>query len=146
MSYVHDGGVLIVQYNQQNFDRDYGPYPFSVGNGLRVVDETAPVKILDPQSPLFSWPNKIRAADFDGWEEERGHGFLQKWDGHYEALLETHDPEQDPEKGGLLLARYGKGIYVYNAFALYRQLPEGVPGAYRILANLVSLGKNPGFR
>ena len=143
LSYVNNGGVLIVQYNQQNFDRDYGPYPFSLGNAPRVVDEAAPVKILSPQNPLFTWPNKITTADFDGWEEERGHGFLQKWDDRYQALVETHDPEQEPQKGGLLLTRYGKGVYVYNAFALYRQLPSGVPGAYRILANLISLGKNP---
>jgi LmbE family N-acetylglucosaminyl deacetylase len=146
MSYVSGGGVLIVQYNQQNFDRDYGPYPFSVGNAPRVVDEASPVKILEPRNPLFGWPNKISAADFAGWQEERGHGFLQKWDEHYQALLETHDPDQEPQKGGLLLTHYGKGIYVYDAYALYRQLPEGVPGAFRILANLISLGKNPGWR
>jgi LmbE family N-acetylglucosaminyl deacetylase len=146
LSYVNNGGVLIVQYNQQNFDRDYGPYPFSVGNSPRVVDENSEVKILEPQNPLFAWPNKIDTADFAGWEEERGHGFLQKWDEHYQALVETHDPDQDPQKGGLLLAHYGKGLYVYNAFALHRQLPSGVPGAYRILANLISLGKNPGWR
>jgi LmbE family N-acetylglucosaminyl deacetylase len=145
LNYVSNGGVLIVQYNVQNFDRDYGPYPLTVGNAPRVVDEGAPVKILEPESPLFAWPNKITSADFNGWEEERGHGFLQKWDEHYQALVETHDPDQDPQKGGLLLTRYGKGIYIYNAFALYRQLPSGVPGAFRILANLVSLGKNPGW-
>jgi LmbE family N-acetylglucosaminyl deacetylase len=146
LSYVNNGGVLIVQYNQQNFDRDYGPYPFSLGNAPRVVDENSAVNILEPQNPLFVWPNKITTADFEGWEEERGHGFLQKWDEHYQALVETHDPEQDPQKGGLLLTHYGKGLYVYNAFALHRQLPSGVPGAYRILANLISMGKNPGWR
>ena len=146
LSYVNNGGVLIVQYNQQNFDRDYGPYPFTVGNSPRVVDESSIVKILEPQNPLFAWPNKITIADFNGWEEERGHGFLQKWDDHYQALVETHDPDQEPQKGGLLLAHYGKGLYVYDAFALYRQLPAGVPGAYRILANLISMGKNPGWR
>ncbi len=146
LNYVNNGGVLIVQYNVQNFDPDYGPYSLTVGNAPRVVDEAAPVKILAPDNPLFKWPNKISTADFDGWEEERGHGFLQKWDAHYEVLTETHDPDQDPQKGGLLLAHYGKGIYVYDAFALHRQLPAGVPGAYRILANLVSLGKNPGWR
>ena len=146
LSYVNNGGVLIVQYNVQNFDPNYGPYPLTVGNAPRVVDETSEVKILEPQNPLFNWPNKITTADFSGWQEERGHGFLQKWDEHYLSLIETHDPDQDPQKGGLLLTSYGKGFYVYNAFALYRQLPEGVPGAYRILANLVSLGKNPGWR
>jgi hypothetical protein len=147
LNYVNNGGVLIVQYNVQNFDPDYGPYSLNVGKGPRVVDEASPVKILEPQSPLFNWPNKITATDFSGWEEERGHGFLEKWDEkNYQALVETHDPDQDPQRGGLLLAHYGKGLYVYDAFALYRQLPAGVPGAYRILANLVSLGKNPGWR
>ena len=89
------------------------------------------------------WPNRITERDFDGWVEERGHGFMESWDPHYEALLETHDPEQDPQKGGLLVARTGKGAYVYVAYALYRELPEGVPGAYRLFANLLSLGKNP---
>jgi len=144
MDYVRDGGVLVVQYQLQDFDHDYGPYPFTLGsNPQKVVDEKSPVTILDPASAAFAWPNKITTADFGGWVEERGHGFLRDWDAHYTPLVETHDPEQDPQKGGLLYARYGKGFYIYDAFALYRQLPSGVPGAYRLLANLVSLGKNP---
>jgi hypothetical protein len=147
LNYVKNGGVLIVQYNLQNFDRDYGPYPFTLGtNPAKVVNESSNIKFLDPSSPLFRWPNKISEADFAGWEEERGHGFMTKWDPHYQALLETQDPGQPPQQGGLLLARYGKGFYIYDAFALYRQLPAGVPGAYRILANLVSLGKNPEWK
>jgi LmbE family N-acetylglucosaminyl deacetylase len=147
MDYVKNGGVLIVQYNLQDFDHDYGPYPFTLGsNPQKVVDENSPVSILNPNNPAFGWPNKITAADFKGWVEERGHGFMRNWDERYTPLVETHDPEQDPQKGGLLLARYGKGFYVYDAFALYRQLPSGVPGAYRILANLVSLGKNPEWK
>jgi len=146
LEYVKNGGVLIVQYNLQEFDQNYGPYPFSLGgNPQKVVDESSKVRFLKPESPVFTWPNRITEADFSGWVEERGHGFMQTWDPHYEALLETSDPEQDPQRGGLLLARYGKGAYIYDAFALYRQLPSGVPGAYRILANLVSLGKNPAF-
>lgn len=144
LDYVRNGGVLIVQYNLQNFDRNYGPYPFTLGsNPQKVVDEFSQVKILEPNSPVFNWPNKITTADFGGWQEERGHGFMEKWDPRYQALLETHDPGQDPQRGGLLLAHYGRGIYIYDAYALYRQLPAGVPGAYRILANLISLGKNP---
>ncbi len=147
LSYVKNGGTLIVQYNLQNFDRDYGPYPFTLGsNPQKVVDETSAVKLPNPNDPVLSWPNKITEADFRGWEEERGHGFMQKWDPHYEALVETHDPDQAPQSGGLLFARYGKGFYVYDAFALYRQLPSGVPGAYRILANIVSIGKNPEWK
>ena len=147
LEYVHGDGVLIVQYNLQDFDQDYGPYPFSLGpNPSKVVDENSSVQLLEPGSPVFTWPNRITAKDFEGWVEERGHGFLRTWDPKYQALVETHDPDQDPQKGGLLLARYGRGAYIYDAFALYRQLPEGVPGAFRILANLVSLGKNPQWR
>lgn len=146
LEYVHGGGVLIVQYNLQDFDHNYGPYPFTLGNNpQKVVDENSKVKLLKPDSPIFTWPNRITEDDFTHWVEERGHGFLQTWDPQYEALVETADPEQDPQRGGLLLARYGKGAYIYDAFALYRQLPSGVPGAYRILANLVSLGKNPAW-
>lgn len=147
LNYVKNGGTLIVQYNVQNFDRNYGPYPFTLGsNPEKVVDEFSAVKFPNPADPALSWPNKISASDFAGWQEERGHGFMKKWDPQYKALVETHDPEQDPQSGGLLLARYGRGFYVYDAFALYRQLPAGVPGAYRILANLVSLGKNPEWK
>ncbi len=144
LNYVKNGGVLVVQYNLQSFDRDYGPYPFSLGqNPQKVVDENSTVRFLEPDSPVFAWPNKITEADFQGWDEERGHGFMDSWDPHYQPLIETHDPDQKPQRGGLLLAHYGQGVYIYDAFALYRQLPEGVPGAYRILANLVSLRKNP---
>jgi LmbE family N-acetylglucosaminyl deacetylase len=144
MDYVKNGGVLIVQYNLQDFDHDYGPYPFTLGaNPQKVVDENSPVVLVEPNNPALSWPNKITADDFKGWVEERGHGFLKSWDPRYQPLVETHDPDQDPQKGGLLLARYGKGFYIYDAFALYRQLPTGVPGAFRIIANLASLSKNP---
>lgn len=146
LEYVKNGGVLIVQYNLQGFDSNYGPYPLNLGNNpQKVVDENSPVKFLDPSSPAFAWPNKVTEADFKGWVEERGHGFMKSWDTHYTPLVETHDPDQDPQEGGLLLARYGKGFYIYDAFALYRQLPSGVPGAYRLLGNLVSLSKNPAW-
>ena len=142
LSYVKNGGVLVVQYNLQNFDENYTPYPITLGsNPEKVVDEFSKINFLDPKSRVLSWPNRITANDFAGWEEERGHGFPQKWDKQFEAPIETHDPGQSPQAGGFLVAHYGKGIYVYDAYALYRQLPAGVPGAYRILANLVSLGK-----
>jgi hypothetical protein len=146
LDYVKNGGVLIVQYNLQGFDDNYGPYPLSLGsNPQKVVDENSPVKFLSPSSPAFAWPNKVTEADFKDWVEERGHGFMRTWDSHYQPLVETHDPDQDPQEGGLLLARYGKGFYIYDAFALYRQLPSGVPGAYRLLGNLISLSKNPAW-
>jgi hypothetical protein len=139
LEYAKNGGVVIVQYNRGQFD--YGPYPTSMGSEEKVVDETAPVQLLMPESPVLNWPNKITPRDFDGWVEERGHGFLERWGPQYQAPLETHDPGQDPQKGGLLVAKTGKGVYVYVALALYRELPEGVPGAYRLFANLLSLGK-----
>lgn len=144
LDYVKNGGVLIVQYNTPEFDHNYGPYPYSLTqNPQVVVNEDSKVVILKPENPAFEWPNRIAARDFDGWVEERGHGFMTSWDPRYEALVETHDPHQPPQKGGLLYARYGKGVYIYDALAFYRQLPEGVPGAYRIFVNLVSLAKNP---
>ncbi len=142
LAFAKAGGVVIVQYNSSQYDHGFGPYPLTLGgNGERVVDEHAPVELLRPDDPVLRWPNRITTQDFDGWVEERGHGFPERWDAHYEALLETHDPGQDPQKGGLLVAHTGKGAYVYVAYALYRQLPEGVPGAYRLFANLLSIGQ-----
>ena len=140
LDYVQRGGNLIVQYQSNGFG-SYGPYPYSLGRAERVIDETAPVTLSD--DPLFQWPNRITAADFDGWVEERGHSFLETWDSHYSAPTESHDPGQDPQHGGLIRASYGKGTYIYVAYALYRQFPEAVPGAYRILANLISAGNAP---
>jgi LmbE family N-acetylglucosaminyl deacetylase len=144
LDYVRNGGVVIVQYNTPEYDKNYGPYPYHMGDDPEeVTDENSQVDILDPDNPVFTWPNKITAADFRNWIEERGSKFMTTWDPHYEALLETHDPAQAPQKGGLLYAKYGKGIYIYNAYAFYRELPEGVPGAYRLIANMLSLAKDP---
>ncbi|MGB7548468.1 MAG: PIG-L family deacetylase, partial [Terracidiphilus sp.] len=138
--FVRRGGTLIVQYQSGNFP---APLPLSMGRSPeRVVDEQAPVKLLDPANPLLAWPNAIAPADFDGWVEERGHSFLDTWDPGYAALTQTADAGQDPQRGGLLVAHPGKGTYIYVAYALYRQLPELVPGAYRLLANLLSAGKD----
>ncbi|HWZ25355.1 MAG TPA: NEW3 domain-containing protein, partial [Verrucomicrobiae bacterium] len=147
LDYVKNGGVMIVQYNTPEFDHNFGPYPYEMGsNPEEVTDEESKIDILDPQNPVFLWPNQITARDFEGWVEERGSKFLKSWDSHYEALLSTQDEGQPPQKGGLLYARYGKGVYIYNAYAFYRQLPEGVPGAFRLFANLVSLPKNPNVK
>jgi hypothetical protein len=138
--FVRRGGTLIVQYQSGNFP---APFPLSMGRmAERVVNETAPVKLLEPANSLLRWPNEIGAADFDGWVEERGHSFLDSWDKSYTPLTETADPGQDPQRGGLLVAHPGKGTYIYLAYALYRQLPELVPGSYRLLANLLSAGQS----
>ena len=141
LNYVHNGGTLVVQYESGEYDHEYGPYSYTLGRSPeKVVEENGKVAILDPGSLLLNWPNKITSADFDGWVEERGHSFMQSWDPRYTPLTETQDPGQDPQRGGLLYAHYGKGVYIYVAYALYRQLPEAVPGAYRIFANLISAG------
>jgi LmbE family N-acetylglucosaminyl deacetylase len=138
--FVRRGGTLIVQYQSASFP---APFPLSMGRlPERVVDEDAPVKLLDPANRLLNWPNAITAADFAGWVEERGHSFLDRWSSSYIALTETADPGQDPQRGGLLVAHSGEGTYIYVAYALYRQLPQLVPGAYRLLANLLSAGQN----
>ncbi len=137
-AFVERGGTLLVLYQTGNFP---APLPLVMrGIGERVVDEQAPVKLLDPANSLLTSPNRITAADFEGWFEERGHGFLDRWDQSYTALTETADPGQDPQRGGLLVTHRGKGIYIYVAFALHRQFPELVPGAFRLFANLLSAG------
>jgi hypothetical protein len=145
LAWVHAGGTLVVMYQGTEFDHGYAPYEMhlnSRGIPERVVDERAPVALLDPKDPLLSTPNHITEADFDGWAEERGHSFMSSWAPEYAAPTETHDPGQDPQRGGLLHASFGKGEYIYVAFALHRQTPEGVPGAYRLLANLLSAGSH----
>lgn len=147
LEYVKQGGVMIVQYNTPEFDHNYGPFPYVMsGDPEEVTDEASKVEILEPSNPVFTWPNRITTKDFDGWIEERGSKFLQTWDPRYTALLETHDAGQPPQKGGLMYARYGKGIYIYNAYAFYRQLPLGVPGAFRLFANMLSLPQNPALK
>ncbi len=144
LEYVKHGGVVIVQYNTPEYDHNYGPYQYKMGaNPEEVSDEQSKVEILAPENPVFTWPNKIAVKDFENWVEERGSKFLESWDSAYEPLIETHDPGQAPQKGGLVYAKYGRGVYVYNAYAFYRQMPDGVPGAYRIFANMISLAKNP---
>jgi LmbE family N-acetylglucosaminyl deacetylase len=145
LDYARQGGVVIAQYNTARYGDADAPFPIAVPGSpdFNVVEEEDPVTLLAPDSPILTWPNRITPADFDHWIEERGHGFARSWSPEYTPLLEMHDSGQDPQRGGLLVARTGKGFYVYCALALYRQLPEGVPGAYRLFANLLSIAKNP---
>ncbi len=142
LDYVERGGTLIVQYNQYTFSRGgFAPYPLEIARPHdRVTDEAAPVRLLDPSHPVLSRPNRIGAADFEGWVQERGLYFPRSWDERYAPLLEMSDPGEDPLRGALLVAPYGRGTYVYTGLAFFRQLPAGVPGAYRLFANLLALG------
>ena len=146
---MKQGGVLIVQYQTPEFDQNFGPYPYEMGRGPEEVsEELAKVTILEPKHPLFQKPNAIREKDFDGWFEQRGSKFWKTWDDKYTALLEFHDTGQPPQNGGQLISDYGNGVYVYSAYASYRHLPQGVPGAYRLFANMLSLPEkisNGGF-
>jgi hypothetical protein len=144
LAFARNGGNVVVQYQTREFTAADAPFPLDLGSDEKVVDETAPVQLPqspDPaaNSPLLTTPNRITSADFNNWIEERGHGFLSSWDPHYTALTETHDPGQAPQRGGLLTVQLGRGHWTYCAFALYRQLPEAVPGSYRLFANLLGL-------
>jgi hypothetical protein len=142
LDYVNRGGTLIVQYNQSTgiFNQGhYTPYPTTLSNE-RVSVEEEPVEILQPQDRIFSYPNKIGADDFKGWVQERGLYFMSDWDPKFQPLLSCHDPGEPPRNGGMLLAHYGKGLYIYSGYAFFRQLPAGVPGAIRLFVNLVSAG------
>lgn len=142
LDYVNGGGTLVVQYNTADNQtlQKIGPYPLRISRD-RVTVEEAPVSFPEPASALLERPNRITAADFEGWVQERGLYFASDWDPRYRSLLESHDPGEDPHPGGTLYVRYGKGAYVFTAYSWFRQLPAGVPGAFRIFANLLSAGK-----
>jgi len=145
LDFVENGGRLVVQYNTLgsfgvpiDFNSGkYTPYPATLSRA-RVSVEEAPVKILDPANPIFHYPNEITQKDFDSWVQERGLYFMNQWDSNFTPLLESHDPGENEQKGGLLIAHYGKGIYIYTGYAFFRQLPAGVPGAVRLFVNLVA--------
>jgi LmbE family N-acetylglucosaminyl deacetylase len=142
LDFVAAGGTLVVQYNTGVGDFNSGHFtPYSAElSRARVSVEEAPVEILTPDDEVFHSPNAITAHDFDGWVQERGLYFMDKWDDHFKPLLSCHDPGEDAQKGGLLEAKYGKGIYIYTGYAFFRQLPAGVPGAVRLFVNLLSAG------
>ena len=148
LAYVEAGGTLVVQYNTLPFGRGgagraaptLAPYPLTPSRN-RVTDETAQVSFPSPDHVLLQAPNKITAADFAGWVQERGLYFMSAWDERYQPIAAANDPGEEPQRGGMLYARYGKGAYVFTGYSWFRQLPAGVPGAYRIFANLVSAGK-----
>ena len=148
LDYVSAGGNMIVQYQRGNWT-GLPPFPVNTqdrqgttaGSIARVVDENAPVTILDPQNPVFNFPNKISDADFAGWVQERNAYNLVTFDPKYTPLLESHDVGEQANNGGLVVAKLGKGSWAYTSYSWFRQLPAGVPGAYRIFANLLSLSK-----
>jgi len=140
LAYVQAGGVVIAQYTTTADlkTKDIGPFPLEISRD-RVTDENAEVRILAPDHPVMNKPNKITAEDFKGWVQERGLYFSNKWDPRWTAILSSNDPNEKPMDGGLLIAKSGNGYFVYTGYSWFRQLPAGVPGAYRLFANLVSL-------
>ena len=144
LDFVENGGRLVVQYNTLgsfgvpiDFNSGkYTPYPATLSRA-RVSVEEAPIAILDPANPIFHSPNEITQKDFEGWVQERGLYFMSQWDSNFTPLLESHDPGEKEQKGGLLLAHYGEGTYIYTGYTFFRQLPAGVPGAVRLFVNLL---------
>ena len=142
LDFVAAGGTLVVQYNSGVGDFNDGhftPYPAELSRA-RVSVEDSPVEILAPDDEVFHYPNPITARDFDGWVQERGLYFMDKWDDHFKPLLSCHDPGENAQKGGLIQAKYGKGVYIYTGYSFFRELPAGVPGAVRLFVNLLSAG------
>jgi hypothetical protein len=141
-AYVDRGGTVISQYNRPDKlkTEKIAPYDLHI-SADRVTDEKAAITFLAPESPVLNTPNKITSADFDGWVQERGLYFPNKWDEHFEPIIACNDPGEAPLKGALLVAPYGKGHFIYTGLGFFRQLPAGVPGAYRLFANLLSIGK-----
>lgn len=142
LDFVSNGGTLIVQNNNSlgDFNSEHlTPYPLELSRA-RVSVEEAPVQVLEPDNPIFHYPNEITQKDFDRWVQERGLYFADSWDDHFKALLSCHDPGESDQKGGMLEAKFGKGIYVFTGYSFFRQLPAGVPGAIRLFVNLVSAG------
>ncbi|MFZ9003358.1 MAG: PIG-L family deacetylase [Robiginitalea sp.] len=146
MEYVKAGGTMVVQYNTSGRGpRDFSnlaPYPLRLSRD-RVSDETAPVQILDPGHPLLNFPNQVGAEDFEGWVQERGLYFPDKWDPAFTPLLSMNDPGEAPKLGSLLIAPHGEGYYIYTGLSFFRELPAGVPGAFKLLSNMLSIGKAP---
>jgi LmbE family N-acetylglucosaminyl deacetylase len=142
LEYVKNGGTLVVQYNtNNNLSLDpFTPFPITLSRN-RVTEENAEVRILKPDHPVLNTPNKITPNDFNGWVQERGLYFPEKWNENVEAILSMNDKNEKPQDGSLLIAKYGNGYYVYTGLSFFRELPEGVAGAYKLFANIVSLGK-----
>jgi LmbE family N-acetylglucosaminyl deacetylase len=143
LDYVKNGGNLVIQYNNNNglATKQIGPYPFNVVN-RRVTDEDAQITILDKQNPVLNYPNAITQDDFNGWIQERGLYFVGDIDPKYTSVLQMNDPGEAPNNGALIVGNYGEGRFVYTSLAFFRQLPAGVPGAYRLFINLLSKPKN----
>jgi LmbE family N-acetylglucosaminyl deacetylase len=140
--YAENGGTLIIQYNTNHrlVTQDIAPYDLKLSRD-RVAVEDAPIRILDKNHPILQGPNKITDKDFENWVQERGLYFPNEWSDDFAAILSSNDPEESPKDGGLLVAKYGKGYYIYSGYSWFRELPAGVPGAYRLFVNMISIGK-----
>ena len=148
MKYVNDGGNYIVQYNTSNFISNVksriGPYSFDISR-TRITDENAAVTFLKPDHAVLNFPNKITADDFKGWVQERSIYHGANWDKNFQPVLSMNDPNEKPDDGSLIIAKYGKGYFTYTGLVFFRELPAGVPGAYRLLANIIALNKKKPF-
>ena len=142
-SYVEKGGTIIVQYNTNTSLKvdEVAPYPLKLSRE-RVTDENSEVRIINPMHELLNYPNKITESDFNGWVQERGLYFPNEWDSKFETVISMNDTGEKPSDGSILIANYGKGNYIYTGLSFFRELPVGVSGAYKLFANMLSVGKN----
>jgi hypothetical protein len=145
LDYVRNGGTLIVQYAIPSGlqTENIGPYPFKLSQD-RITDEDAKIGFVNPNHPLLNFPNKITEKDFENWIQERGLYFANQWDPKYQPIFSAHDPGEKDLTGGTIFTHFGKGVFIYTGFSWFRELPAGVPGAYRIFANMISAGKYNG--
>ena len=142
LDFVKSGKTMIVQYNtlDEFVTKDLGPFPFKVSRD-RVTEENATVRFLAPEHPILNYPNKITTKDFEGWKQEQGLYYPSEWDKNYTPIISSNDKGETTKDGAILVANYGKGHYIYTGISFFRELPEGVAGAFRLIANMIAIGK-----
>ena len=142
LDFVKNGKTMIVQYNTLDdlVTKQMAPYSLKLSRD-RVTEEEAEVRFLAPNHPVLNYPNKITTEDFKGWKQEQGLYYPSEWDANFTPILSANDKGEKPKNGALLVAQYGKGNYIYTGLSFFRELPEGVSGAFRLLANMIAIGK-----
>ena len=142
LDFVKNGKTMIVQYNTTDdlVTPNIAPFPLKISKD-RVTEENAEVRFLNPSHQVLNYPNKITVDDFKNWKQEQGLNYPNEWDANFTPILSANDKGETPKNGALLVAKYGKGNYIYTGLSFFRELPEGVPGAFRLMANMIAIGK-----
>jgi hypothetical protein len=143
LDFVKEGGTMIVQYNTNGklVTKDIAPFLLKISRD-RVTEENAEIRFLDPKNAILNYPNKLDSHDFEGWVQEQGLYYPEEWDKNFKTVISSNDKGEKPKDSAILIATYGKGHYIYTGLSFFRELPAGVAGAYKLFANLISIGKN----